>query len=212
MPKSSRTSSRPWRELGDQRLHGLALGHQHALGELELDLRGSAPCPPRARATCRARPGSCSWRGEMLTPRRSAARPAPLQACDLASARRMTHKPSSVIMPLSSAIGTNRAGITRPSVGVAPAQQGLEAPRSAAARSILRLVDEEELARARGRAAARFSSSSAGSCASPHRRVEQANAVPAGALAAVHGGVGVLQQHLGRRGRAPGKAMPDAGA
>ena len=113
--------------------------------------RGSRPVWLEHRRPARRRSSApTSWRCETLTPTRQALAAGQRRATRRAArqARSSTRRPSGTISPVSSAIGTNSAGLDRAAVRAVPARERLEADDPAGRRLHDRLVEDARAASA----------------------------------------------------------------
>ena len=214
MPKSS--SDKPGAELLDAREHlrgVLGIFHHQRFGEFELE---------RAARQRRAREHGAQVLDQVVAqqlPRRDvdagedrlaiavggAARCASWRAV-----RSSTNRPRSTIRPISSAIEMNSAGDRRPSLGMIPARQRLEAGDRAVLQPHDRLVQHLDLLALDGAAQFRFHGQPVG-LARAHRRLEHLDAVAADALGVIHRQLGVLEHLLGAVRLAFGEREADRG-
>ena len=184
-----------------RRDRGLGVVHHHALGELDLEVRGSRPVSARMRDTARTRPSCRNWRAERLTDTTTGGRPCFCQARSAGRPRRSTHSPICTMRPVSSASGMKRSGAHQAPLRMLPAQQrlraddraGLRGPPSAGSAAANSL---------RSSARRRLCSSARRSLTSSFiSAVKNWKLLRPVLLGAVHRDVGVLQQRVdvGRR-------------
>ena len=133
------------------------------------------------------------------------------QVAASAQAVRSTHSPIGTISPVSSAIGMKSSGAIMPRVGMAPAQQRLEAGDAAAGNVDQRLVMDLELASAQRAAQIGFELAPLLRGAL-HLRLEEAIGAVALRLRLVEREVGVLEQFVGVGAVGGQQRDADAGA
>ena len=168
---------------------------------------GGRPDAASALTTTCTRPGLRNCAGERLT----AILRSPGHFAAVAQACRIAHSPSGTMKPISSASGMNVAGRDQALLGMAPADQRLEAADLVAREIDDRLVVQLELA-GRQRLAQVVLHGAARLHLRVHLRLEEAEGAAPVALGAIERQIGVADQLVGAQpvGRADGDA--DAGA